>query len=99
MKIEEDRNRVVDPHDWDIDACENLANKIIENACNDFRAAYADTFPRDSSKNSTCVAVENFFHSPAFRIYTSLDPDALIEDLKKEVEERFLKRERPHDKC
>ena len=57
MKIEEDRNRVVDPHDWNIDACENLANKIIENACNDFRAAYADTFPRDSSKNSTCVAL------------------------------------------
>ena len=91
MKIEEDRNRVVDPHDWDIDACENLANKIIEHACNDFRAAYAPTSSLYSSKNRTCVAVENFFHSPAFSIYTSLDPDALIEKLKEDVREKFLK--------
>ena len=98
MKIEEDRNRVVDPHDWDIDACENLANKIIETACNDFREAYANTFPRGSSKNRTCVDVENFFHSPAFEIYTSLDPDALIENLKEEVREKFLEKEKLHDK-
>ena len=63
-----------------------LANGIIEQAGKDYRAALK-TLRRhpDKAAMATAMEVECFFHSSWFAVLTDIDPDYLIERLRKEA--------------
>lgn len=58
-----------------MDPYENLANAIIIQACKDYRLTENETKIKE---------LEDFFHSEWFSVLTSLDPDPLINELRKE---------------
>ena len=58
-----------------MDPYENLANAIILQAVKDYRL---------TDNESELKEIERFFHSDWFSILTSLDPDLLIQKLRKE---------------
>lgn len=58
-----------------MDPYENLANAIIVQACKDYRL---------TENEAVLKEIENFFHSELFSVLTSLDPDLLITELRKE---------------
>lgn len=58
-----------------MDAYENLANAIIVQACKDYRM---------TDNENELKAIEGFFHSEFFSVLTSLDPNLLITELRKE---------------
>lgn len=58
-----------------MDPYENLANAIIVQACKDYRL---------TENKAVLKEIENFFHSELFSVLTSLDPDLLITELRKE---------------
>ena len=58
-----------------------LANGIIEQAVKDYRAALKTLRRHPDSK----AAMASFFHSSWFAVLTDIDPDYLIERLRKEA--------------
>lgn len=70
-----------------MDAFEKLASAIILQAVKDYRFALKRLakHPRNDSALYTKREVECFFHSGMFAIFTSLNPDMLIQQLQKEV--------------
>lgn len=58
-----------------MDPYENLANAIILQAVKDYRL---------TDNESELKEIERFFHSDWFSVLTSLDPDLLIQKLRKE---------------
>ena len=58
-----------------MDPYENLANAIILQAVKDYRLP---------DNESELKKIERFFHSDWFSVLTSLDPDLLIQKLRKE---------------
>ena len=58
-----------------MDPYENLANAIIVQACKDYRL---------TEDEAQLKEIEQFFHSQWFSALTSLDPDLLIKELRKE---------------
>ena len=58
-----------------MDPYENLANAIILQAVKDYRL---------TDNKSELEEIERFFHSDWFSVLTSLDPDLLIQKLRKE---------------
>ena len=64
-----------------------LANGIIEQAVKDYRAALKTLrwHPDSKAAMATAMEVEHFFHSSWFAVLTDIDPDYLIERLRKEA--------------
>ena len=64
-----------------------LANGIIEQAVKDYRAALKilRRHPDSKAAMATVMEVERFFHSSWFAVLTDIDPDYLIERLRKEA--------------
>lgn len=64
-----------------------LANGIIEQAAKDYRAALKilRRHPDSKAAMATAMEVERFFHSSWFAVLTDIDPDYLIERLRKEA--------------
>ena len=66
---------------------EALANGIVEQAVKDYRAALKTLRKHPDSKAAmeTAMEVERFFHSQWYDQLTQIDPDYLIERLRKEA--------------
>ncbi len=64
-----------------------LANGIVEQAVKDYRAALKILRKHPDSKTAMAAAmeVERFFHSSWYAVLTDIDPDYLIERLRKET--------------
>ena len=64
-----------------------LANGIIEQAVKDYRAALKTLrrHPDSKAAMATAMEVERFFHSSWFAVLTDIDPDYLIERLRKAI--------------
>ena len=64
-----------------------LANGIIEQAVKDYRAALKilRRHPDSKAAMATAMEVERFFRSSWFAVLTDIDPDYLIEKLRKEA--------------
>ncbi|MCH4000657.1 MAG: hypothetical protein LKF15_10635 [Lachnospiraceae bacterium] len=69
------------------DPYENLANAIIIQAADDYVAALKriQKNPGNKAALHDAMSIENFFHSGWFGVLTSVDPDYLIEGLRKKV--------------
>ena len=65
-----------------MNAYENLANAIIVQASIDYVKALKSGASAQQSE------VEQFFHSEWFAVLTELDPETLIEKLKREVKNK-----------
>lgn len=65
-----------------------LANGIIEQAAKDYRAALKTLMrhPDFKAAMATAMEVERFFHSSWYAVLTNIDPDYLIDRLRKETE-------------
>lgn len=72
-----------------MDPYENLANAIVLSAAKDYRRALkvlkAD--PDDEEARNSKYEAEEFFFSDWFETLTRLDPETLVERLRKEVKE------------
>ena len=66
---------------------EALANAIVEQAVKDYRDALRRLKKHPDSKAAMADAmeIEEFFHSPWYGTLTQIDPDYLIERLRKEA--------------
>ncbi len=66
---------------------EALANAIIEQAVCDYRSALRSLKKHPDSRASSAQAreIEKFFHSRWYGVLTQLDPDYLINRLRKET--------------
>ena len=64
-----------------------LANGIVEQAVKDYRAALKTLrrHPDSKAAMSTAMEVERFFHSDWYGQLTTIDPDYLIDRLRKEA--------------
>ncbi len=64
-----------------------LANGIIEQAVKDYRAALKTLrrHPNSKAAMETAMEVERFFHSSWYGVLTQVDPDYLIDRLRKET--------------
>lgn len=64
-----------------------LANAIVEQAVKDYRDALRRLKKNPNSKEAMADAmeVEKFFHSPWYGVLTQVDPDYLIDRLRKEA--------------
>lgn len=64
-----------------------LANAIIEQAVKDYREALRSLRRHPDSKAAmqTAMEIENFFHSDWYGVLTDIDPDYLIDRLRKET--------------
>ena len=66
---------------------QNLANAIVAQAAEDYRKdlrrIMADPADREALKDA--LKIEQFFHSGWFGVLTGVDPDYLINRLRKEV--------------
>ena len=64
-----------------------LANAVIEQAAKDYRDALRRLKRHPDSKAAMAEAmeIERFFHSPWFGVLTQIDPDYLINRLRKET--------------
>lgn len=64
-----------------------LANGIVEQAVKDYRAALKTLHRHPDSKAAmaTAMEVERFFHSDWYGQLTTIDPDYLIDRLRKEA--------------
>lgn len=70
-----------------MDSYELLANAIIEQAVTDYRKAQKKLCrdPKHETASATVKGVEQFIHSQWYRSLTTVDPDYLLERLKKEI--------------
>ena len=70
-----------------MDGWQALANAIIEQAAKDYtadiRLVKKDPYARDVLKDA--LSIERFFHSRWYSVLTEVDPDYLIERLRKEA--------------
>lgn len=68
---------------------EGLANAIIVQACDDYRAAMKalKKNPHSTTARSEMESIERFFHSHWYGVLTSVDGDFLIRRLREEMEE------------
>ena len=66
---------------------QNLAKAIIEQAVKDYRAKLRilRRHPDSKAAMATAMEVERFFHSSWYAVLTDIDPDYLIEKLRKEA--------------
>lgn len=66
---------------------EALANGIVEQAVKDYRAALKTLrrHPNSKAAMATAMEVERFFHSDWYGQLTTIDPDYLIDRLRKEA--------------
>ena len=64
-----------------------LANVIVEQAVKDYRAALKTLrrHPDSKAAMATAMEVERFFHSDWYGQLTTIDPDYLIDRLRKEA--------------
>lgn len=64
-----------------------LANGIVEQAVKDYRAALKTLrrHPDSKAAMATAMEVERFFHSDWYGQLTTIDPDYLIDRLRKET--------------
>ena len=64
-----------------------LANGIVEQAVKDYRAALKTLrrHPDSKAAMATAMEVERFFHSDWYGQLTTIDPDYLIDKLRKEA--------------
>jgi hypothetical protein len=64
-----------------------LANGIVEQAVKDYRAALKTLrrHPDSKAAMATAMEVERFFHSDWYGQLTTIDPDYLIDRLRKEA--------------
>ena len=64
-----------------------LANAIVEQAVKDYRDALRRLKKNPNSKGAMADAmeIEKFFHSPWYGVLTQVDPDYLIDRLRKEA--------------
>ena len=64
-----------------------LANGIVEQAVKDYRAALKTLrrHPDSKAAMATAMEVERFFHSDLYGQLTTIDPDYLIDRLRKEA--------------
>ena len=70
-------------------AYQDIANAIILKAVEDYRNALDGiTYDKRIPPAKVIERVEKFFHSKYFHILTKVKPDYLIEQLRKEHEER-----------
>ena len=70
-----------------MDPYEVLANAIIVQAVDDYRRAlhYFNLRPNNEKYQARVEELEAFFYTSWFGTLTALDPDALIEKLRKEA--------------
>lgn len=70
-----------------MDGWQALANAIIEQAAKDYAAGIRlvkrDPYARAALQDA--LAIERFFHSRWYSVLTEVDPDYLIERLRKEA--------------
>ena len=66
---------------------EALANGIVEQAAKDYRAALKTLrrYPDSKAAMAAAMEIEEFFHSPWYGTLTQIDPDYLIDKLRKET--------------
>jgi len=71
----------------DREAYEKLANAVVLSAVKDYRAALKKLKKRPDSKAAMdeAMSVERFFRSDWFTALTKVEPDYLIEELRKEA--------------
>lgn len=71
----------------DIQNYENLANAIIQQAAKDYIHALRTVKRRKNAEEALreALEIEAFFHSPWYGTLTQIDPDYLIERLRKEA--------------
>lgn len=64
-----------------------LANAIIIQAAKDYKAAIQliKRHPGSKAGMDTVMEIEAFFHSPWYSMLTDVDPDYLIQKLRKEA--------------
>lgn len=69
------------------DPYENLANSIIVQACDDYRAALKKIRknPRNKDAIDEVLSIERFFHSGWYGALTTVDADFLIRKLRAEI--------------
>lgn len=73
-------------------AYHNLGNAIIVQAAKDYRGALdGKTYHSNQTPSSIIKEVERFFHSSWYRELTKLDGDFLIEQLRREHNEKVRK--------
>lgn len=66
---------------------ENLANSIIVQACDDYRAALKKIKknPRNKDAISEALSIERFFRSTWYHALTTVDGDFIIRKLRAEI--------------
>ena len=64
-----------------------LANAIVEQAVKDYRVALKilQRHPDSKAVMQTAMEVEQFFHSPWYATLTDINPDYLIDRMRKEA--------------
>ena len=69
---------------------QDLANAIIAQAAEDYRAALErlEVDPKHEKSKWMLTDVERFFHSDYFRLMTRLDPDYILDRIRNEVKSR-----------
>lgn len=73
-------------------AYRDLANAIIVRAANDYRDALdGKTYYENKPPESIIKEVEKFFHSSWYRTLTKVDGDFVIEQLRREHNEKIRK--------
>lgn len=78
------------------EAYQNLANAIVKNAADDYRAALRglERNPESKGYQSDAERIEKFFRSPWYEMLTDVDGEYLIRRLQEDEKERSLKRQR-----
>ena len=73
------------------DAYENLANAIVIQACNDYRAALDGTGYDYKPAEACLKELEKFFRSSYYRMLTKVKGEYLMERLRQEHREKVRK--------
>lgn len=70
-----------------MDGCQALANAIVKQAAADYRKALRALrrHPNSRVAMQTAMEIEDFFHSDWYGVLTDIDPDYLIDRLRKEA--------------
>lgn len=73
--------------DWQRIAYENLANAIIEKACDDYIRLETTGF-YDTCRKPNTLEIIRFFHSQWYKELTKVDPDYLIRVLDEKIKQK-----------
>lgn len=76
------------------EAYQNLANAIVKNAADDYRAALRglERNPESAGYQADAKKIERFFRSPWYQMLTDVDGEYLIRRLQEDEKQRSLKR-------